>query len=299
MDTALFADKKTLQINSAALTDRGRRRNLNEDAVFQRTIQIGAGQNAGLYLVCDGLGGHQAGEVASRLAVETVTAELAELLFSPGTSSNSNDPSPNLPAWRQHIETAILTAHAKIQEYARNHSRQVVSLGTTITLALLYGDVVQIANVGDGRAYAWRAGEAIRLTEDHSIVAELVRLGQIEESEIAHHPWRNVLSQALGIETPIEIDLVQWKLQPGDKLLLCSDGLWQAFADTAELASWLSLPDEPAELCRRLVQAANQRDGSDNISAVIVSVEEAPIWQNRGGETKLAAPVREMALTDY
>jgi serine/threonine protein phosphatase PrpC len=139
-------------------------------------------------------------------------------------------------------------------------------------LALIYGNRAHIANVGDSRTYVWRRGQLTQITRDHSLAALLAERGQIDKTAIADHPRSNVLYQALGIHEKVDVDLFEWDLQPGDKLLLCSDGLWRAFPDTAELARWLDSTAAPDDLCQRLVAEANRRDGSDNISAVVVLV---------------------------
>lgn len=296
MATPLCTNKrnKVWQINSAALADRGRRRTLNEDAVFHRSGRTQSGESAGLYLVCDGLGGHMAGEVASRLAVETVTAELSDLLF-----SASQPPCSTGLGLRRAIETAIITAHAEIQRYAQTHPLEAANLGTTIALALIYGDMVQIANVGDSRVYAWRAGQVNQITQDHSWAAELARMGQIGQNELANHPWSRVLSQALGADEEIAVDLFEWQLEPGDKLLLCSDGFWQAFPETEDLAWWLGLEESAFELCWRLVLEANRRDGSDNISAVVVTVDESMERQDRMMRAGPASLHRQIAAAPW
>jgi protein phosphatase len=265
--------KMKLDINSAALTDRGLRRKSNEDAVFHRSGHMINGQKAGLYLVCDGLGGHQAGEVASHLAVKTVTARLEQMLFAPPSRPANGQIPISTAAWPDHIEAAITQANAEIRSYAHTHVLTGRARpGTTLTLALIEGDRVQIANVGDSRTYVWRAGQVIQITRDHSWAARLVRLGVIGEDEMAQNNWGHRLTQSLGPKDRIVVDLSRWDLQPGDKLLLCSDGLWQAFPDSADLALWLGTDAAPAELCRQLVAEARRRDGSDNISAVVVVV---------------------------
>jgi serine/threonine protein phosphatase PrpC len=282
MNTAILEHVMTLQLKSAAQTDRGQRRKLNEDAVFQRTDHVDVGHSVGLYLVCDGVGGHQAGEVASRLAIETVTAELAQIFPLPRT--RSSNPSyyaqPSYSTLRQQIQASIARAHAEIRHYAQTRPQEAADLATTITLALIYGNRAYIANVGDSRTYVWRHGQLTQITRDHSLAALLAERGQIDEAAILDHPRSNVLYQALGIHEKLDVDLFEWDLQPGDKLLLCSDGLWRAFPDTAELARWLNSTATPDALCQRLVTEASQRDGSDNISAVVVSVNQSP--QERG-----------------
>jgi protein phosphatase len=264
-------DTNTLQIDSAALSDPGQKRDLNEDTVFHQTGQTDTGKIADLFLVCDGLGGHQAGEVASRMAVETITVDLAKLL-SPSTPSAGPDSTQLSPhTVRQHIKAAIARANTQLVAYAHNHQQTAANLGTTVTLAVVYGNQVYIANVGDGRVYAWRNNKITQITQDHSLAATLAEMGQIDQEEIVDHPRSNVIIRALGSEETVKIDLFEWKPQAGDRLLLCSDGLWKAFSDKDELALRLRLPLSDADLCQQLVEEANRRDGSDNISVVIVS----------------------------
>lgn len=263
-------EKSLVKLEAAALTDCGQRRKLNEDAVFQRTVQIDTGESIGLYIVCDGLGGHQAGDVASRLAVETAANELDHIF----SLSNPADCPQNFLF--QQIEAAIKKANAAIRDYAEADSEQVFCPGTTMTLALIYNDWVYIANVGDSRAYIWRSEQITQITQDHSLVAQMARLGIIDEAEIWGHPKSNILSRAVGVDEQVNIDLFEWELQPGDKLLLCSDGLWKAFPDVERLARLFTVFRMSAmDLCELLVSEAKWRDGSDNISAVVVDVDEA------------------------
>jgi serine/threonine protein phosphatase PrpC len=272
MNALMLKQQQALNLEAAALTDRGQKRKLNEDAVFHRTVQTRRGDHIGLYIVCDGLGGHQAGEVASRLAIEIVTNELAEIFFLPGPSAGGYFSYFHFTL-RLWIQKAIRKANVELRSYAEAHHQKGGNLGTTITLALIYGNQALIANVGDSRAYAWRSGQMTQITSDHSWVAKLAAEGLIDETEVAQHPRSNVLLQALGTCNQVDVDLFDWTLQAGDKLLLCSDGLWQAFPDPVELGEWLGSATMPSELCQQLVTEANQRDGSDNISVVVVNVD--------------------------
>jgi len=265
--------EKTLQIDSAALTDRGQQRQINEDYIFHQSAQTPQQEPVGLFMVCDGLGGHQAGEIASRLAVETVTTELSDL-FSAHGSTDHQATRPSALTLNESIERAIIKANAEIRAYAAKHPQKAANLGTTVTLALVQGEFVHLANVGDGRAYAWRAGSLTRITQDHSLAAELARQGVIEDAQIAGHARSNVLTRAVGIKDEVEVDMFDWLLQPGDKLLLCSDGLWKAFPDNNELARFLASAQTSAELCQELVAQAKERDGSDNISAVVITLNQ-------------------------
>jgi serine/threonine protein phosphatase PrpC len=286
---ALFSGNvKTLTIDAAALTDRGQKRKSNEDAVFHQTGQTHTGHQGGLYMVCDGLGGHQAGEVASHLAVQTVSAELIDWLFS--SDAKNNHPSLSTSDVQQRIQTAIIKAHAQILEYAQTHS-EARTMGTTITLALVLDDTAYIASVGDSRAYIYREGYITQITEDHSWAAALARMGKIGENEVVNHPHRNILYRTLGLqnEADFAVDIFEWELQPGDKLLLCSDGLWQAFPVTVELARWLDFSDSSADICQQLVTEAKQRNGSDDISAIVIRVEvdQASTSRSRSALDKL------------
>jgi serine/threonine protein phosphatase PrpC len=271
---AIFSEAKTtLTLKSAALTDRGQKRKMNEDTVFHRTGSTRTGHYGGLYIVCDGLGGHQAGDEASRLAVETVSVELTPLIFSPNEDNGHQQPL-STSDMHERIQAAVVKAHAQIKWYVRSHPN-ISTMGTTITLVLVDNNTAYIANVGDSRTYIYCKGYMTQITEDHSWAAALARMGKIDEEEVVDHPRSNLLYRSLGTEndTDFAVDVFNWDLQSGDKILLSSDGLWRAFPDTAELAEWLDSSGSPADIVEQLVNEAKVRDGSDNISAVLVSVE--------------------------
>lgn len=274
---------KTLPLYAAALTTAGQSKKVNEDAVFHRTWQTSSGEWAGLYIVCDGLGGHQAGDVASQLALDTV---LDELLFF--VEGDLTAVSPD--TLYHHMQTAVAAANDQIWQQGQTMPGALRRMGTTITLALVAGGVAYIAHVGDSRAYAWRRGKLTQLTEDHSWAASLARNGIISEEEIDTHPRNNVLWRALGQEETVRVALYEWPLQAGDRLLLCSDGLWKAFTNTAELAPWLGKDASPAKLCSSLVDVAQRRDGSDDTSAVVVVTGDTA-GQQRDASQQEANPV--------
>jgi len=275
MDTSIvFENKKILQLDSAAFTDPGRKRDLNQDVIFHQTSQTEQGEVMGLFLVCDGMGGHRAGEIASRIAVDTITADLAELFLSSRKFSPQERTHPSSLTLSQKIEAAIHKANQEIQRFSQNHPDEAPDLGTTVTLALIHGEAAHIANVGDGRAYIWRNGKTMQITRDHSLAAQLASKGLIDESEIASHPRSNIILRALGVGDELEVDVFDWVLQPGDKLLLCSDGLWKSMGNPVELAHWLGLQTTAADLCQQLVAQAKARDGSDNISAIVVDIKQ-------------------------
>jgi PPM family protein phosphatase len=248
---------EALTLESAALTDRGQKRAANEDAVFHQSNHHG-----GLYMVCDGLGGLQAGEKASRLVIDTMAAELDPLLHE------------DIPAISPEIiRSAAHAADERLKEYVGLHP-EIRRMGTTLTLVLVKDNIATIANIGDSRAYLYRGGHVTQITEDHSWAAALARMGKIKSDEIASHPRSNLLYRSLGSnsESELEVDVFNQRLKPGDKLLLCSDGLWHAFANPIELAEWLDTFNGPDNVAQDLVNEAKRRDGSDNISAVVVSI---------------------------
>lgn len=271
MPASMIAEhEKTLEIESAALTDPGSERDLNQDVVFHLTSHTSQGEAVGLFLVCDGIGGHRGGEIASRIAVDTISGDLAKLF-----SSQTMPSSASYPTLAQQMEAAIRHANDEIGQYAQKHADKTPDLGTTVTVAVIYNHTAHIAHAGDCRVYLYRQGSVSQITQDHSVAAQLAKEGIIDEIEIAQHPSSNVILRALGTEPDIEVDVFDYPLEPGDKLLLCSDGLWKSLSDPAELAHWLSKPIAAADLCRQLVAEAKTRDGSDNISAIVASLDEA------------------------
>ncbi len=261
----LFKDKTTVMLESAALTHRGQKREVNQDAVFHQS-----NDQRGLYMVCDGLGGHQAGDKASRWVIDIMTAELGRLLFdNEGVDKLS---STNLS---EAVRSAVLKAEARLKDHMQTHP-EVHRMGTTLTLALVNEKAALIANMGDSRAYLYRDGYVTQLTEDHSWAAALARMGKIREDEVADHPRSNMLYRSLGMEHESDsaVDIFEQDLEPGDKLLLCSDGLWHTFSNATKLAEWLDASGEPEQVAEHLVDEANRRDGSDNISAVVVQITE-------------------------
>jgi PPM family protein phosphatase len=227
-------------------SDTGRQRRANEDSFFVR---------APLFVVADGMGGAQAGEVASRLAAETFAAGLPD----DGTSE-------------QRLETRVREANARIHEVSREN-RELNGMGTTLTAAYLDGEELALAHVGDSRAYLLRGGQLTRLTRDHTLVEELVRRGELTEQEAAEHPQRSIITRALGPEADIDIDLHTHRVRAGDVLLLCSDGLTGMIGED-EVADILSDAASLSDAGRALVNAANEAGGRDNITVVLFRLEE-------------------------
>jgi len=235
-------------------TDTGRKRDHNEDFVEALSPPDSARrqQKGELFIVADGMGGHQAGEVASESAVRTVTREYYA------------DPNLNVAAA---LSSAVQKANAVIHQRARETLAQS-GMGTTVVAAVARGNDLFLVNVGDSRAYLLRNGQLRQITRDHSFVEEQIRAGILTREEARHHPQRNVITRALGAKPEVEVDTYQGTLVPGDTLLLCSDGLSEPVGEKDIELVLKQHP--PAEAVPRLIGLANSRGGGDNISALVV-----------------------------
>jgi len=232
----------------ALQTHPGRKRPKNEDAVGHALTPWG-----GVFVVADGMGGHRTGEVAARLAVETILESLKEA-----------EPSPKA------LLEAFEGANARI--YAEAQRPENRGMGTTATCLLLDLPYALIAHVGDSRAYLLRGEELSLLTEDHSWVAERVRQGLLSPEEARTHRWRNVITNALGSFPQARVDLLGLKLLPEDTFLLCTDGLSGVLEDRTLKEVLKNFP--PEEAARRLVELANEWGGPDNVSAIVVRLPQ-------------------------
>jgi protein phosphatase len=243
----LFLDTAVVHYTAAAVTDRGRKRSSNEDA-FCFSVEHG------VYLVCDGMGGAAAGEIASSLAVD----EMLRLL----TSRTEATPLP------QAAEEAICAANEAIfSRSQRNH--KLSGMGTTLVGLLVEERHVWVLNIGDSRCYRLRDRRVEQLTLDHSLVEEQVRLGRMTRADALRSPLRNVITRALGTQSHVTPDIFELEAEPGDLYLLCSDGLTRELSDSViESLLGVDLPIE--DLCARLVSAANKAGGHDNITCVLV-----------------------------
>jgi len=208
----------------------------------------------GLYAVADGMGGHNAGEVASRLAIEELTKQAAEL-------SHLN--TDGIQAW---MRKAMQEANRVIFEASRQ-AAEMEGMGTTLTVLLLKENKAVIGHIGDSRIYLWRDLNLSLLSEDHSMVNELVRLGQISEEKAKNHPHKNVLSRALGVEKTIEIDCFQLEVRSGDVFLLCSDGFSNEL-DDQEIAAEFSTGEAWERRLDNLKLRVIERGAPDNFTAI-------------------------------
>jgi protein phosphatase len=252
-----------MHVSWAARSDPGLRRTMNEDTWCARP-------ELGLFVVADGMGGHAAGEVASRVAVEAITE------FTVDTASADRhrtwpfpyDPKISLNANR--LKAAFRIANRRIASMAAD-ATDLRGMATTACSVLFGNSIASVAHVGDSRVYVLRGGTLRQVTLDHSWVEEQVRAGVMDPNAAREHPWRNVVTRALsGGEDP-EADVVELELVPGDRLLLCSDGLSSVVPDD-EIKNLLGA-DRPLEtICASLVEAANAAGGPDNITALVLDV---------------------------
>ena len=271
----------TILLRAAQRVDLGRTRNHQEDAagIFVPGNPDTLARKGCLYIVADGMGGHNAGEVASQAAL----AEIQRVYY-----AVSDEDVPT--ALRQ----AITSANQTIQRFARADSRHM-GMGTTAALAVVRGQEVHIANVGDSRVYLVRNGTAMQITQDHSWVEEQVQAGVLTQEQARLHPQRNIITRALGAGPVLEPDLYAGTLQIDDVLLLNSDGLTGHVTDQ-ELAEIVST-NSPEQAVRRLVDLANERGGSDNISVIVVRAEAlAAATPVAPAETTRAAPAGRRSL---
>jgi protein phosphatase len=227
-------------------TDTGRQRRANEDSLLARSP---------LFVVADGMGGAQAGEVASRIAVES---------FRHGLDDASQPEAA--------LETLALAANSRIHELSHSNAEHA-GMGTTLTAVYVGDREVAIAHVGDSRAYCLREGELLRLTDDHSLVDELMRQGRLTPEEAVEHPQRSVITRALGPEGTVEVDTRSFRARPGDVYLLCSDGLTTMLSEE-EIADVLRSHPRLRDAGEALIAAANEAGGRDNITVVLLRLEE-------------------------
>lgn len=255
-----------IRLRWGARTDTGLVREHNEDYIDVHVYAEQDGPALGLFVVADGVGGQAAGEVASRLAIQVIWDVIRETVWLPALEGE-----PVLPETMQvRIAQAVQSAN---QAVYRQRTEQGTDMGTTVTLALLRGTIAVIANVGDSRTYRWNAGGLQQLTVDHSLVRSLIEAGQLEPDEVYTHPHRNIIHRSIGDRPRVEIDTFVHELAPGDRLILCSDGLWEMARDEG-IEEILLLEPNPQAACDALVERANLAGGADNISVVIVEIEE-------------------------
>jgi len=248
----------------AVLRDIGRQRRENQDSGFGMLASLpreGADLPLGLFVVADGMGGHEAGGLASRLAVHAVAESVVSQFMLPVMEDNTTTVLQTL------MIEAVQYANQVIWEYAQQHG---TDMGTTCTAALLVGRALYVAHVGDSRAYLLEHGQLQQITTDHSMVARFVELGQITPEQAHTHPQRNQLYRAIGQQPDVVVDFVYQPIGMASHLLLCSDGLWGMLTE-AQLTHIMQHTIWPQDTCRELIARANLAGGEDNITAIVVT----------------------------
>jgi PPM family protein phosphatase len=260
-----------LELQPFGVTDAGKVRQNNEDALL-----VGEGEDETLFAVADGIGGFEAGEVASSIAIDVLKGL-----------------QPDAP-----FEQAIREANRRILAAGRGDEK-LSGMGTTVVAVRFGGTqsepVAEVAHVGDSRAYLLRDGEMKPVTEDHSLVAELVRSGDLTRAQAAEHPQKNLITRALGADEEVDVDTAVLPIEAGDRVLLCSDGLSDMVPETRISEIVLEYPDDPERASRSLLSAALDAGGNDNITVVIVDVrEQEEPEQPAAREEKRSGGTREM-----
>lgn len=250
--------------NSFGLSDVGRVRKHNEDAFI-------IDDSLGLYVVADGLGGHAAGEVASEEAVYNIRGWVRR--ERPKVESLIGDP---YDVDQQNVAEQILRGAIQAATYLIHSMAEFdetkAGMGTTTSVLLLLGRVAVIGQVGDSRIYLARDGQIVQITDDHTLIAAQIREGMLTEEEARYAPHRNVITRAVGSHEYVEVDTRVVETIPGDRFLLCSDGLHGYVEEPDEILPILSLPVD--QVCQKLIDIANARGGKDNITAIVVEVHE-------------------------
>lgn len=237
-------------IKSFSVTDIGRKRKLNQDFVYSSDEAVGNLKN--VYIVADGMGGHQAGDYASKCTVETMVREIKGCF----------EQSPI-----RILSRAIRIANDQVRRKARE-DESLYGMGTTVVAATVLGKYLQVANVGDSRLYIINE-EVRQITRDHSLVEEMVRMGGLDREAARNHPDKNIITRAIGARDTIEIDFFHEELKSGDLILMCSDGLTNMLEDE-EIGRILKTPGTIEERAEKLIDAANQNGGRDNIAVILI-----------------------------
>jgi len=238
-------------LKTFSITDIGKRRKINQDFVYTRETTIGNLPN--VFIVADGMGGHNAGDYASKVTVETMVEEI----------ESSFEKNPVLI-----FGNAIEIANERIRRKA-SEEPELQGMGTTVVAATCMGKYLQIANVGDSRLYIVNEREIKQITRDHSLVAEMVRMGGLGPEEARKHPDKNIITRAVGAGKTVEADFFSVELEEGDIVLMCSDGLTNMLEDE-DIRMIVSGARDVAEKAYMLVNAANENGGKDNISVILI-----------------------------
>jgi len=249
-----------MEVSAHGLTHVGRQRQHNEDAFLVEST-------AGLFLVADGMGGHAAGEIASRIAVDSISEFILHTKEDDGTWPHAYDEQYTRTTNR--LMAALRMANQRVLEAMKKDAR-LRGMGTTVVACMADDEKMSVAHVGDSRAYLIRDGQLSRITNDHSWVFEQVQAGMLTEAEAEKHPLRNVITRALGGALQVTPDASEIASQPGDVYLLCSDGLTGMVPENEILRLVTANNGDLKAACQQLIDAANERGGLDNVTAVLV-----------------------------
>ena len=249
------------QLYLAGLTDKGPARNHNEDAISWDI-------NWGFAILADGMGGHNAGDVASRMCVDKLSSMLSSSL---GKSIDSLRPNKGVSKHATLVRRLISKANTAVYENSLDNKERE-GMGATLVTTLFYDDKVVIAHLGDSRIYRLRKKKLEQLTTDHSLVQELLDKGVISDEEVEDNPYSHVITQAVGIRPKVVAEVNEYDVMPGDVFLLCSDGLTDMVNDEEIKESLLAADGHWDRACQHLVDLANQHGGHDNISVILAGV---------------------------
>ena len=238
-------------MRSSSATNVGRKRKINQDSIFASDKPVGNLPN--LYIVADGMGGHNAGDFASRYTVNTVREYIA----------GSREKNPI-----KLINEAIQLANRGILKEASEHS-EMFGMGTTIVVTTIVDEYAYTANVGDSRLHLFDGGELRQITKDHSLVEEMVRLGELSEEDARTHPDRHIITRAVGASDEVDVDFFDYQMPPDSMILMCSDGLSNMVEDE-EIRRIIAQPSDISSKTRELIDEANENGGKDNIAVIIV-----------------------------
>ena len=249
-----------MEVSAHGLTHVGRQRQHNEDAFL---VESGAK----LFLVADGMGGHAAGEIASRIAVDSISEFILHTKEDDGTWPHAYD--EHYTRTTNRLMAALRMANQRVLEAMKKDAR-LRGMGTTVVACMADDEKMSVAHVGDSRAYLIREGQLSRITNDHSWVFEQVQAGMLTEAEAEKHPLRNVITRALGGALQVTPDASEISAQKGDVFLLCSDGLTGMVPENEILRVMTANASDLQKACQQLIDAANERGGLDNVTAVLV-----------------------------
>ncbi len=238
-------------LKTFSMTDVGRKRQLNQDYVFTSDKPVGNMPN--LFIVADGMGGHNAGDYASKHTVETIVKEIKK----------SYEKNPTII-----VKKAIQMANECIRKKA-SEDEAYRGMGTTVVVATVIGRYLQVANVGDSRLYVVNSEEIKQITRDHSLVEEMIRLGGIAREDARLHPDKNIITRAVGVREEVEVDIFTIEIRPGDYILMCSDGLTN-MVDDSDIKFIVNSQRDLVETAQKLIAAANENGGKDNIAVGLV-----------------------------